>query len=442
METPKKETDHMKPRKNHRLIIFAIATLLVLYSGMLNAQPNDDPDPEKVQEALQTTQQVIDQARSIVMESSSQKARLMLEQAISMQMTAEGKVHDSLRQSLKLTLEARQLAYQAIALARQDMKAEGTIARTIEEANERIAKVRDEMIEYDIRGDRAVKLLDEARNMLEKTRLNAQQHRYQLALKLAESARSRTLQAEQYVKRIKTMKGMVERKLALLEKLRDRAAERINVMENEQARMQLELVSQQIDRTRQLLVEHRYMAAKMSLENCEKTFRNLIRQFPSQNLSDPGLMLEESYRLLERAEEIIGPQDEAGDVERRGYIDEAKRLLTRAGDELAENRDESALRLINEARNLLRLATSDERKAMTKEEVRSEIQRAESLGEDVTGAVEGCDAPGVQMLLDRAAARLGKAWQYLDEGELPNAEAEVRIARNLYQRIKEICGSL
>jgi len=206
--------------------------------------------------------------------------------------------------------------------------------------------------------------------------------------------------------------------------------------------VQLELVGQQIDRTRQLLVEHRYMAAKISLENCEKTFRNLIRQFPSQNLSDPGLMLEESYRLLERAEEMIGPQSEAGDVEHRGYIDEAKRLLTRAGDELAENRDESALRLINEARNLLRLATSDERKAMTKEEVRSEIQRAEALGEDVTGAVEGCDAPGVQMLLDRAADRLGKAWQYLDEGELPNAEAEVRIARNLYQRIKEICGSL
>ena len=432
----------MKSRKRKGLIIFAIATLLVLYSGMLNAQSSDDPDPEKVQEALQTTQQVIDRARSIVMESTSQKARLMLEQAVSMQMTAEGNAHDSPRQSLKLTLKARQLAYQAIALARQEMKAEGTIARTIEETNERIAKVRDEMIEHNIRGDRAVKLLDEARNMLEKSRLNAQQHRYQLALKLAESARSRALQAEQQVKRTKTMKGMVERKLALLEKLQVRATERINVMDNEQARIQLELVEQQIDRTEQLLREHRYMAAKLSLDNCEKTFRNLIRQFPSQNLSDPGLMLEESYRLLERAEEMIGPQNNAGDVERRGYIDEAKRLLTRASDELAEKRDESALRLINEARNLMRLATSDERKAMTKEEVRSEIQRTEALGEDVIGAVEGCDAPGVQMLLDRAAARIGKAWQFIDEGELPSAEAEARIARNLYQRVREICGSL
>ena len=145
---------------------------------------------------------------------------------------------------------------------------------------------------------------------------------------------------------------------------------------------------------------------------------------------------------LERAEEMIGPQNDAGDVERRGFIDEARRLLQRAGDELAGNRDESALRLINEARNLLRLATSDERKAMTKEELRSEIQRAEALGEDVIGAVEGCDAPGAQMLLDRAAARLGKARQFLDEGELPNAEAEARIARNIYQRIREICGSL
>jgi len=432
----------MRPRKRKTLIIFAIAALLVLYSGMLDAQTMDEPAPEKVREALQTTREVIERARSIVMESTSQKARLMLDQAASMQMMAEGKVHDSLRQSLRLTLEARQLAYQAIALARQEMKAERTITRTFEETNERIAKVRNEMIEHDIRGGRAVRLLDEARNMLEKSRLNVQQHRYKLALKLAESARSSVLQAEQYIKRIRTMKGMVERKLALLEKLRDRAAERINVMENERARMQLELVGQQIDRTRQLLGEHRYMAAKISLENCEKTSRNLIRQFPSQNLSNPGLMLEESYRLLERAKEMISPQNDAGDVESRGFIDEAKRLLTRAGDELAENRDESALRLINEARNLLRLATIDERKAMTKEEVRSEIQRAEALGEDVIGAVEGCDAPGVQMLLDRAAARLGKARQFLDEGELPNARAEARIARNLYQRVREICGSL
>ena len=432
----------MKPRKRKRLIIFAIATLLVLYGGMLYAQSNEDPDPEKVQEALQTTQGVIDQARTIVMESTSQKARLMLDQAISMQVMAEGNVHDSLRQSLKLTLEARQLAYQAIALARQDMKAESTIVRTIEETNERIAKVRDEMTEHDIRNDRAVKLLDEARNMLEKTRLNAQQHRYQLSLKLAESARSRALQAEQFIKRVKNVKSLVERKLTLLEKLRDRSAERIDVNENEQARIQLELVGEQIDRTKQLLRDHRYMAAKISLENCEKTFRNLIRQFPSKNMSDPGLMLDESYRLLERAEEMIGSQADADGVEHRGFIDDAKRLLTRAGDELAENRDESALRLINEARNLLRLATSDENKAMMKEEVRSEIQRIEALGEDVIGAVEGCDATGVQMLIDRAAARLSKAWQFLDEGELPNAEAEARIARNLYQRVREICGNM
>lgn len=430
----------MKSRKHTRLIIFAVASLLVLYSGMLLAQSSEDPDPEKVQEALDVTNQVLEQARSIVMESTSQKARLMLEQAESIQNTA--KASSSLRQSLQLTLQARQLAYQAIALARQEMKAEGTTVRMIEETNERMAKVRDEMIEYDIRGDRAVKLLDEARSMIEKSRLNAQQHRYQLALKLAESARNRVLQAEQYVKRIKTMKGMVERKLALLEKLKERATERINVMENEQARLQLELVGEQIGQTRQLLREHRYVAAKLSLENCEKTFRNLIRQFPSQNLSDPALMLEESYRLMTRAEEMIGSQDYVDEIERRGFIDEAKRLLTRAGDELAEKRDESALRLIQEARNLLRLATSDEGQAMTKEEVRSQIQRIEAMGDDVRGAVEGCDAPGVQMLLDRAAARIGKAWQFLDEEELANAEAEARIARNLYQRVREICGSL
>jgi hypothetical protein len=321
------------------------------------------------------------------------------------------------------------------------MKTEARITRILEETNTRISKVRDEIIEHDVKADRIIKLLDEARNLMEKSKLESQQHRYQLSLKLAESARSRAIQAEQFARRITALKSTVERRLALMEKLYERAIEQINGTGNDQARGQLGLVEQQMANAKQLLAEHRYQAAKIALENCEKTFRNLIRQLPSQNINNPEAMLSEAYRLLQRAEEMSGTLGEADQVKQRGYLDEAKRLLTRAGDLLAENRSEDALRLINEARTLLHLAVSEEKSEMTQERVKIEIDKAEAIREEVEAAALACDAPGIQTLMDRAATRLDKARQLLEAGELPNAEAEARIARNLYQRIREICGT-
>lgn len=431
----------MKPMQKYLILVILATALFALQGGFAYSQSNEEPDRDKVQKELEKTQEILLLAQEIVMESSSLKGRLMLEQAESLQDQALENFSSSLRSTLKLTLEARQLAYQAIALVRQEMKTEVRIQRILEETNDRMAKVRDEIIEHNIKADRIIKLLDEARNLMEKSKLESQQHRYQLSLKLAESARSRTLQAEQFARRVKVIKGTVERRLGLMEKLYERAAEQIDEQDNEQARNQLYLVEQQMARTKQLLVEHRYQAAKISLENCEKTFRNLIRQIPSQNMNNPKVMLEEAYRLLARAEEMSGTAVEADQTKQQGYLDEAKRLLTRAGDELAEKRNEEALRLIKEARTLLHLSVSEEKQEMTKERVKIEIQKAETLRDEVQNAAEACDAPGIQTLLDRAASRIGKAWQLLEAGELPNAEAEARIARNLYQRIREICGT-
>lgn len=431
----------MKSMQKYMILVILAAALLALQGGFAYSQSNEEPDRDKVQKELDKTQEILEWAQEIVMESSSLKGRLMLDQAKALQDQALENFSSSLRSTLKLTLEARQLAYQAIALARQEMKTEARIQRILEETNNRMAKIRDEIIEYNIKTDRIMKLLDEARNLMEKSKLESQQHRYQLSLKLAESARNRTLQAEQFVRRIRTLKGTVERRLALIDKLYERALEQINEQDNEQARSQLNLAEQQMASTKQLLSEHRYQAAKISLENCEKTFRNLIRQIPSQNLNNLEAMLEEAYRLLARAEEMSGTAAEPGQAKQQGYLDEAKRLLIRAGDELAENRNEEALRLISEARTLLHLAVSEEKQEMTQEHVKIEIQKAEAIRDEVQRAAQACEAPGIQTLLDRADSRISKAWQLLEAGELPNAEAEARIARNLYQRIREICGT-
>ena len=159
----------MKPMQRYFILVILAAMLLALHGGLAYTQSNEEPDRDKVQEELDKTQQIIEWAQEIVMESSSLKGRLMLDQAASMQDQALENFSSSLRSTLKLTLEARQLAYQAIALARLEMKTEARITRILEETNIRIAKVRDEIIEHDIKADRIIKLLDESRNLMEKS---------------------------------------------------------------------------------------------------------------------------------------------------------------------------------------------------------------------------------------------------------------------------------
>ncbi|MCK4350160.1 MAG: hypothetical protein KAX13_04840, partial [Candidatus Krumholzibacteria bacterium] len=202
----------MKPMQKYLILVILAAVLLALQGGFAYSQSNEEPDRDKVQNELEKTQEILVLAQKIVMESSSLKGRLMLDHAKLLQDQAIENLSSSLRNTLKFTLEARQLAFQAIALVRQEMKTEVRIQRILEETNDRMAKIRDEIIEHNIKADRIIKLLDEARNLMEKSKLESQQHRYQLSLKLAESARNRTLQAEQFVRRIRVIKGTIERR--------------------------------------------------------------------------------------------------------------------------------------------------------------------------------------------------------------------------------------
>ncbi|MCK4236951.1 MAG: hypothetical protein KAX38_07510, partial [Candidatus Krumholzibacteria bacterium] len=437
-----KETQKLMSYKKMRYAIFLVPliTTLMLHAISVSAQ---NIDSERVKSAIEVTNGIIEKADEVIGESRSQKARLTLAKAKEIQAKAiiASCVAEAYGWALKLTLEARKEAYHALGLARLEAKAEARLSRVAEETLEHISRARDLIIEGDLRVRHPIKLIEEARNLLEKSRLNAHQYRYQLALKLAENALQRAIRAEQQVRRAQVLKEMTERRLALLEKLINRANERVRETENRQARARLRMANEQLERAKELLREGRYNAAKHAMEKCEKILRSLIRQFGSQALSDPDALMNEAYRLLERAEEILaGSGEEPIDPQASELAGRARELLRKAEEETSNGRFNEARRLTEQSLKLLRKTISEGKNQLTREKVASSIHRVEDLREETLTLTEGCTAPGIGTLMERAFNHLEKARALLDDSRLQNAEAEARIARNIYNRIKEICS--
>jgi len=95
---------------------------------------------------------------------------------------------------------------------------------------------------------------------------------------------------------------------------------------------------------------------------------------------------------------------------------------------------------MKKARELLRSAVEQARSEIPAEQVAGEIDRATALGETVGAVIENCTAEGIRKLYQRANEHLAHARRNLDGGKQDSALSEARIARNLFNRIREICA--
>ncbi len=429
----------MKWRTIQMKLILASVILLMVLPTPAPAQPSNDETT--LIEALAKTDEVIAIAQEIVMESVSQKARISLGRAKGLQNQARNQFDSAnrvFRSVLQLTLGARQEAWHAIGMARSDTKTAGQLARTAEETYNRLLKLRGMLIDSGVKDRLINRLMDESRSLLEKAQINAHQLRLQLALKLAQNARTLSIQADGRFRNIRNLKILAERRVELLERLIERSRERVAEHGNEQATRRLVMAGEQLEKAKDLLREGRYHAARLALEKCEKILRNLIRQIPSKNTSDPGRLLDEINRLLERTEEIVSRR---GDIDPKAMelIKQGKRLMRMAEEEIAEGRIEEARRLIAEARKLFRRAAEVDKDGLNGEKVSSEIERIENYRNELGPIIENCTAPGAATLMDRGDDHLAKARKHLEDDKLRMATAEAHIARNLYNRVREAC---
>jgi quinol monooxygenase YgiN len=423
-------------------VLAACVTAAVLaFPAPALAQGQGQGDPVRTREALARTDEVIAQAKGIVSESRSEKGRVSLDVASGMQTSAWSNYQSrGYTMAGKLTMRAREEALHAIALARSDNQSEQNVNRTSEETAERIARLRDALAESGIRDEQAAKLIEEARGLLDKSRTNSQQLRYQLAQKLANDARDTAIRAEERIKSIRTVQETSERRLALLERLVERARERLGAGGDARYREELDTAARQLDRAKALLGEARYREAREALDTCEKTLRSAVRLAPPAPASELTLQMEEALRLLERANEMTQEGGAPADPKTVETLTRAREALRRADEALAAARPEEARSLILGAREMLQAAVQGESGALTRERVEARIARIETLGEQTGSLVASCSAPGVQELMERAAGHVKLARERVEASRLDEAQAEATIAENMYQRITEICA--
>ena len=422
-------------KKMIRVIYGLLAAILILgcFPDASGAQGNRD-DAEAARYALEKTDAVIETASKIVKESRSGKARKALEQAVRLQGRARS--NQSLSNfaiALALTGEARKEAWHAVALAREHTRKEERLERLFEETRERILRVRSRMAESGIRDQRIMRLLDESRSLLDKSRVNQQQLRGELALRLAENAGKLAVQAEQRLRRVRNLKEMCEHRLELMERLMNRARSRVRAEAEPAAGEKLEMALRNMNRAREAFRSGNYEACRINLENGEAVLRSLVRNISPGGPYGAEAMLEETRELYERAREMVR---ENGASAAGPGLEQAGRILGEAEEALARGRTEAAVRMIERARRLLRRSVTD----ASRENIREELGRLEQARESARESLKNCPAEGARRLFERALVRHENASRLAGEGQADGAAAQARIARNLYQRIREICA--
>ncbi len=427
-------------KKTTYTIVAALLIAAALQPGNAIAQGSDQIDPDKARNAIERTDEIIASAVEIVRDTRSQKARTALEYSMQLQNKAKmsaGLSNNSM--AYKLTMQSRNEAWHSINLARTAARQEELTKRLVEHTTEKLVMLRARISESGVRDERVLRLMNESRSLLEKSKINHQQLRGELALKLAENSFRLADQAEKRFRRSLNLMEMCRRRLTLLERLTERATAQVEASGDERAATQLRRAEEQLARTRDTFNSGRYDACRVNLEKAERMLRITMRNAARTRTGDPENMMAEARRLLQRAEEMVGAHEGAPE---NAYmmLEQARRMLDRAETELVEGNSEEALRLMEEARRMLRSAVEKTRSDIPPERAADEVERAAELGEMVRATVEQCEAEGARNLYERANEHMVRAKENLDKGQRDRAVAEARIARNLFNRIREICA--
>ena len=420
------------------LIMAPFVLLLLISSRPIHAQGS--VDIELVREALQRTDEVIGQAREAVMSSRSEKGRVSLEKAKLLQEKAWELYRASrYRMAMSMTLNARKEAWHAMSLARFDTQVEGQLGRIVEDTYDRLIKLRGLVIENTIRDPQALKLLDESRKLLEKSTMNAKQLHFQLSLKLAKSSRNLADRAEKRIRALIRIKGIATRRIATMERLLDRARERIGNNPDQSTMNRIRIAEKELERSREFINEGRYRRAKQSMETCEKILRSLARNIKPAAGKNVEKEIEEAHRLADRAEEVLSQKSNIspGAEEK---VATAKETLAKAEEALANGELRRAERFVEAARRMLMNVVRNQKTKVSKGTAEKAVDKTERMRDDAADAIEECKAQGIEALFSRADNHLEKAKTYIAEGKYRMAVAEAGIASNIYERIAEICA--
>lgn len=215
-------------------MLLALGSALALLAPFAAAQ---DVSRDRVQYALDRTDDRIERAQTLVSGSDNTNARAELDLAVQIQADAKSAFAGSqFRVALDLTLRARGHADRAIAII-QGLPDPDRVLAQVERTRELTERARDRIEEC--RNDRARALLRVAIEMQARAEAAIPEGRYLAALQLTLSARERALRSLRLCHREDNLEQAAERALNRTDELIGRARDRVADQGNEQARRAL-----------------------------------------------------------------------------------------------------------------------------------------------------------------------------------------------------------
>jgi hypothetical protein len=385
---------------------------------------------------IERNEELLAQAKELVAETNSIKARASLEIAAKLHQESKAQFGQgtggSLARAGTLAQKAREVILQTIAMAKREAKLEESAHKAIERATRRLEQ--GKQLVQNSSNDQVAprKLLEEAHGQLQRSRDNMREHLYEVALRLAVSSADLSMRAINLVKRDVTDTELIQRELEKTDRVIERFREQIGDGDNPQA---YRMLQEATDLQRKAKGNTANGKPRIALELTHKA-RNIatrgLRLLASRvNAENVVRALRLTDGLLEQAKEIAGERDSDRLAAR---IEVAARIQAEARVQFEKGNYETALRMTLRARTQLKEGLGATARDLDEGDVEAALQETNGILERAGEEINNSGNELAEDVFARAQAKQERAWEAFRQGQLRSALANTRLARNLAKR--------
>jgi hypothetical protein len=223
-----------------------------------------------------------------------------------------------------------------------------------------------------------------------------------------------------------------QQEIMKLERLLERIHEHADSAPSERAQQLMEMSQRRLLQARQAFHEQRFEEAMNLAHDVRRLLETLV---PRQSARRFDRMLENTQRLMERAQEVAGTSDN----------DQALALLQRAQQQFeaaqrthAEGRPEAAFRHLNQSRDLAMRSLRLTEGPVDSARLDALLQETSSYIDNVMNQLGESGSSEAVTMIENAQRHMNRAFEYRTENKLRQALAEARVARNLAQRAADL----
>ncbi len=420
---------------SHRTIILAVLACFLVVSGLNPSYGQSSDNLQNLNDAILRNAELLAKARELVNETNSIKARTSLHLAAKLHVDSiRNRDAGNLLVAARAARSAREVIFQTIALAKQEAKLEEHAAKAIDRARhklDRAYRLVDE-IGANVRGPE-VRLLEESRKQLLRSRDVMREHLYNAALRLAISSDELSTRAITMLKRDFVDPETVLRELDKTDRALERLGEHLNRVDRGAAlRMFGEAVDVQRKAREQFHASHYLISIDLTRNARNIAMQALRLAAASAKPENVEQAIHLTDMLLEQALE------RQADDGVRNQMEQASELQSQAKSEFADGEYERALKSTLRARRVVKNALGSLVSDLNAERVRAALGETDAVIVTMREHLTGTSPGTPHELLDRATGQQNRAWRDLNNGKLRSSLAHTKLARNLARRAQRM----